>query len=629
MLEYWNTHTIEPSNTVNGLPVRYYRDASSVSIVGGSGQVILANCSGANIRTQAIHNSTAGIEIGYSTDVSIQQSSIRDQTWFGIYSYGSYNLNLTGIHLENTSYGFHAIHTGHNSIVSSEIFGNGHGIYISNSDNDIIASNEVSLNQYGIVMENVMDSLIHLNHLEENDLGASLAWSTGNRIHHNHFIDNSVQASDSDFLNQWDDGYPSGGNWWSDYMGIDNRSGPNQDLPGSDGIGDTPYYLYDRGLDRYPLNPVRPPPPPTNLTTSVLSGKHVLLNWTAPSSSYVNYYLIYRSTDQNGFDFSRPLHNTSDDAKPLETSWVDVNAANSTSPREYYYVVRAAYTSEATSLTSNTAGRWIRFFDVGVQTFSLPLEPFENHNVSWYARNIPNIEHIRWMDSSGHWISHTKGIGEGHNDTVVWMGTGYEISLIAPTRYVFCGQPASMIRLREKTGYAIDFRNSLSAQRAGSSLTLTWKLTSGATEYKVFRSERRGGLNDDSLQPIATVPSNQNTWTDVDAVLIPGERHYLVVPVDSSGDLGSSTYSIGAITVEYSSSHSSISMPLKPAQNPTLDWYCDQIPNAVGMAFMFSGLWKFHSKDMPLGAYDPQVVQGLSYQLSLSSVPSLFTYIGY
>ncbi|MGD8505569.1 MAG: PKD domain-containing protein [Candidatus Bathyarchaeota archaeon] len=47
----------------------------------------------------------------------------------------------------------------------------------------------------------------------------------------------------------WDDGYPSGGNHWDDYAGVDFYSGPFQNETGSDGIGDPPYSVGDR----YPL----------------------------------------------------------------------------------------------------------------------------------------------------------------------------------------------------------------------------------------------------------------------------------------------------------------------------------------------------------------------------------------
>jgi uncharacterized protein (DUF2141 family) len=53
--------------------------------------------------------------------------------------------------------------------------------------------------------------------------------------------------------NTWDDGYPSGGNYWSDYSGTDVYSGPYQNVTGSDGIGDIPYVIDANNTDHYPL----------------------------------------------------------------------------------------------------------------------------------------------------------------------------------------------------------------------------------------------------------------------------------------------------------------------------------------------------------------------------------------
>jgi hypothetical protein len=44
-----------------------------------------------------------------------------------------------------------------------------------------------------------------------------------------------------------------GGNYWSDYGGIDLNSTPNQDVPPPDGIGDTPYVIDADSQDNYPL----------------------------------------------------------------------------------------------------------------------------------------------------------------------------------------------------------------------------------------------------------------------------------------------------------------------------------------------------------------------------------------
>jgi len=57
----------------------------------------------------------------------------------------------------------------------------------------------------------------------------------------------------SGYANFWDDGYPSGGNYWSDYTDIDVFSGPYQNVTGSDGIGDIPYTIDENNQDRYPL----------------------------------------------------------------------------------------------------------------------------------------------------------------------------------------------------------------------------------------------------------------------------------------------------------------------------------------------------------------------------------------
>ena len=75
----------------------------------------------------------------------------------------------------------------------------------------------------------------------------------GNRIYHNTFIDNSMNAYDAG-NNYWNNDYPSGGNYWDDYEGVDFYRGPNQDIIGSDGIGDTPYDISGSdNKDYYPL----------------------------------------------------------------------------------------------------------------------------------------------------------------------------------------------------------------------------------------------------------------------------------------------------------------------------------------------------------------------------------------
>ncbi len=353
----------------------------------------------------------------------------------------------------------------------------------------------------------------------------------------------------------------------------------------------------------------------------------VLLFWTTPGPN-ISHYLIYRAMDQREFNFTDPLYNTSTDVSPLRTNWTDAGAANATSPKEYYYVVRAVDELGLKSITSNTAGKWTKKFPSGLSSFSLPLEPLTTHNVSWYANNMPNVTHIRWMDSSGHWVTHDKGMGEGNNDIPVVLGRGYEISLTSSTTYTFTGYPASMIRYREGYGDSTSFRKSLSAHADGSNVVLNWDLRTGASEYRIFRSEVRNGLHNLSLQPMASVPSSQNTWVDSDVLSSAGEYYYMVIPVDSQGRLGSSTYSVGVVTMQYRAGSDTFALPLG-AEVHSLDWYCDQISNVVGIAHMMKGYWKLHAREMPENVYDADALQGEGYQISVDGATTTHTFVGY
>jgi len=86
------------------------------------------------------------------------------------------------------------------------------------------------------------------------DSGLDLSHSDNTVVYHNNFIDNVNQVylhESSDTI--WDDGYPSGGNYWSDHVAVDDYSGINQDELGSDGIVDEPYIVDYNNRDNYPL----------------------------------------------------------------------------------------------------------------------------------------------------------------------------------------------------------------------------------------------------------------------------------------------------------------------------------------------------------------------------------------
>src|SRR2546425_318580 len=84
LVEHWASHTIGPSNTVNGKPIVYWRDAVGGAIPAGAGQVLLANVSGVTVQSQSLTNASVGVEAGFSTDVRVLGNTISGNVADGI-----------------------------------------------------------------------------------------------------------------------------------------------------------------------------------------------------------------------------------------------------------------------------------------------------------------------------------------------------------------------------------------------------------------------------------------------------------------------------------------------------------------------------------------------------------------
>ena len=177
----------------------------------------------------------------------------------GIYLEVSPYHNLINNICENNPYAICLSYSSYDNLINNTCLESSCGIYLYVSPYNNLFNNTCENNSYyGVQLHHYSSNNTLINNtVKYNGNGIEITSitypSNNNHIYHNNFANILTQASDS-CSNFWDNGYPSGGNYWSDYTGADNYRGDNQNVPGSDGIGDTPYYIPGgSNRDWYPL----------------------------------------------------------------------------------------------------------------------------------------------------------------------------------------------------------------------------------------------------------------------------------------------------------------------------------------------------------------------------------------
>ncbi|UCE37349.1 MAG: fibronectin type III domain-containing protein [Thermoplasmata archaeon] len=245
------------------------------------------------IENNLLVNNNEGMQIWQSGYITISNNSISQHSSVGIWV-----PDCSSVIIYNNS-----VNTSH------------WGIAVATSDLCTISYNKIYSNrQYGIcLIGSANQNTIMYNYISNNtEYGIILEDSDINIVHHNDLIDNNgandsydpahIQAYDNRSTNEWDDGYPSGGNYWSDYDGTDLNSSPTQDVPPPDGMGDTPYIIDGNSRDNYPLmEPVfqSTPSKPQNLQ-ALTGNSFVNLTWEDPildgGSSIIGYNIYKNDT---------------------------------------------------------------------------------------------------------------------------------------------------------------------------------------------------------------------------------------------------------------------------------------------------------------------------------------------
>ncbi len=224
-----------------------------------------------------------------------------------VVSVGAWNVTIDGFTIRNGGdfYSGISLFSSEAKLINNNITNNRCGIDLDNTKRNIILTNSITNNMNGISGQSLCESAVTGNIIADNLVGIGLHlyssrntidsndiknhWDAGiaiweshqnvivgnnillnnqgnyssaiiighssyNKFLHNNIINRGKQVDfTTEETNTWDDGYPSGGNYWSDYNGSDLYSGPFQNRTGSDGIGDTPHTIAVENEDRYPL----------------------------------------------------------------------------------------------------------------------------------------------------------------------------------------------------------------------------------------------------------------------------------------------------------------------------------------------------------------------------------------
>jgi parallel beta-helix repeat protein len=200
---------------------------------------VLTGASNVTVKNLAVKGSVFGISLVETTNALIFNNTISEtknipfQATAGIRVSGGGSNTITGNYLVNNYVGIYCIETQNNLIVG----------------NDVVNCSTPGGGGTAIVF-----------------------WGASNNIiYHNSFINNEVQAYDDSFnspfsINTWDNGYPNGGNYWSDYQ----TKYPNAAEIGNSKIGNTAYVIDSKNQDRYPLmEPFTTTPPQITLLSPV------------------------------------------------------------------------------------------------------------------------------------------------------------------------------------------------------------------------------------------------------------------------------------------------------------------------------------------------------------------------
>jgi len=370
-------------------------------------------------------------------------------------------------------------------------------------------------------------------------------------------------------------------------------------------------------------------PPPSPMLEVDHETDDITIKWTNVSNEEIVSYNLYWAESPDEIDFSTPSANV----KASGTALAYIQDGGVTEAKELYYAVRSVDVRGWEGPSSDIVAKCTIEIPQGYSTFSLPLEPFETKNASWYLDDMnmdPADVIFSYHASQQRWIPHPRFLPQGISDFDLVMGETYMVySRIGKPQYTFVGRPGTTIRYSSgvdnpgtnlddlRIGSIGDFNTSLSAIGEGDDIVIrwgwgdTWNVSAYESlgGFNIYRTTSRGGF--DFTTPHAQI-GFARAWRDTNAT--DDEYYYMVVPVNIYGREGSSTFAIGIKRITYGEKYNDFALYLKPLEPKALSGYLDDFGlsyEEIMATIFYSGSSQQtqapHPAFIPAGISDPDV----------------------
>jgi parallel beta-helix repeat protein len=257
---YYNTivHNLLFDNSAEGISLSESvgNNVSENSVSDSTYGIKLSSTNATFVVGNAASDTAYGIYLEYSSNDTVDSNIMLRNRVDGIFPHACHDVIVSNNEISESAYGVQLYNSDTITVLGNNATDNSYGVYLAYSGpSNTIENNTISTNDWGVALYSSSGNTLKGNELSSNTYGVDpVTESDNNLVYHNNFINNTEQVVwNPDCHNTWDNGYPSGGNYWSDYTGVDEKSGPGQDQPGSDGLGDTNYGIDPMNKDRYPL----------------------------------------------------------------------------------------------------------------------------------------------------------------------------------------------------------------------------------------------------------------------------------------------------------------------------------------------------------------------------------------